>query len=150
MKQIITILSILFVFANCDNADSQNGDVEYSVILQGDRFNGNYDNLKENLVIKDQQTWTSLIGKMAVFSDTNYYFPDAIIDFKKYQVIVVIDQVRNYGGYSIDITKITQNNNRIFVTVEQLKPGGINAVVTQPFQMVKMRKSNKEVVFQQK
>lgn len=51
---------------------------------------------------------------------------------------------------SIDITKITQNNNRIFVTVEQLKHGGINAVVTQPFHMVKMRQSDKEVVFQQK
>lgn len=144
MKQIITFLSILFVFASCDNDDSQNRDLEYSVILQGDRFNGNYDNPKENLVIKDQQTWTSLIGKMAFLSDTNYYFPDAIIDFKKYQVIVVIDEVRHYGGYSIDITKITQNNNRIFVTVEQLQPGGINAVMTQPFHIVKMQKATKK------
>ncbi|KIQ23123.1 MULTISPECIES: protease complex subunit PrcB family protein [Flavobacterium] len=147
MKQIITILSILFVFASCDNDDSQNGDLEYSVILQGDRFNGNYDNPKENLVIKDQQTWTSLIGKMAFLSDTNSYFPDATIDFTKYQVIVVIDEVRQYGGYSIDITKITQNNNSIFVTVEQLKPGGINAVITQPFHIVKILKTGKKVVF---
>jgi len=108
MKQIITILSILFVFASCDNDDSQNGDLEYSVILQGDHFNGNYKNTKENLVIKDQQTWSNLISKINPFSDTNYYFPDATIDFKKYQVIVVIDEVRQYGGYSIDITKITQ------------------------------------------
>lgn len=147
MKQIITFLSILFVFASCDNDDSQNGDLEYSVILQGDRFNGNYDNPKDNLVIKDQQTWTSLIGKMAFLSDTNSYFPDAIIDFKKYQVIVVIDEVRQYGGYSIDITKITQNNNSIFVTVEQLQPGGINAVITQPFHIVKISKTGKKVVF---
>jgi len=147
MKQIITFLSILFVFTSCDNDDSQNGDLEYSVILQGDRFNGNYDNPKENLVIKDQQTWTSLIGKMAFLSDTNSYFPDAIIDFKKYQVIVVIDEVRQYGGYSIDITKITQNNNSIFVTVEQLQPGGINAVITQPFHIVKISKTGKKVVF---
>jgi protease stability complex PrcB-like protein len=149
MKQIITLFIILFVFASCDNTDSQNGDLEYSVILQGDRFNGNYDNPKENLVIKDQQTWTNLVGKMAFLSDTNYYFPDAIIDFKKYQVIVVIDEVRAYGGYSIDITKITENNNSIFVTVEQLKPGGINPVVTQPYHIVKIPKSNKKVVFQQ-
>lgn len=147
MKQIITILSILFVFASCDNDDSQNGDLEYSVILQGDRFNGNYDNPKENLVIKDQQTWTSLIGKMAFLSDTNYYFPDATIDFTKYQVIVVIDEVRQYGGYSIDITKITQDNNSIFITVEQLKSGGINAVITQPFHIVKISKTGKKVVF---
>ncbi|MDW8851660.1 protease complex subunit PrcB family protein [Flavobacterium sp. MMLR14_040] len=147
MKQIITILSILFLFASCDNADSETADLDFSTVLQGDHFNGNYGNTKENLVIKDQQTWSDLISKMNPFSDTNYYFPDATIDFTKYQVIVVIDEVRNYGGYSIDITKITQNNNSIFITVEQLKPGGINAVITQPFHIVKIPKTGKKVVF---
>lgn len=150
MKQIITFLSILLVFASCDNADSETRDLEYSVILQGDHFNGNYDNKKENLVIKDQETWNNLISKMNPFGDTNYYFPEATIDFTKYQVIAVIDEVRHSGGYSIDITKITQDNNRIFVTVEQLMPGGINSVMTQPYHIVKIPKSNNKVVFQQK
>lgn len=151
MKQIITILSILLVFASCDNdnANSEPKDLEFSVILQGDYFNGNYDNTKENLVITDQKTWSSLISKMKVFNDTNSYFPDATIDFKKYQVIAVFDEIHNYDGYSIDITKITQDNNRIYVTVDHLLPGGINAVITQPYHIVKITKSNKKVVFQQ-
>ena len=149
MKQIITLFIFLLVFAGCDNDESETTDLAFSVVLQGDHFNGDYDNKKQNLVIKDQTTWSSLISKMNPFPNTNYYFPDDVIDFEKYQVIAVFDQIRNYGGYSIDITKITENNNSIFVTVAQLKPGGINPVITQPYHIVKIPKSNKKVVFEQ-
>ncbi|QOG03275.1 protease complex subunit PrcB family protein [Flavobacterium sp. MDT1-60] len=148
MKQIIFIFSILFALTSCESDDSQTKEVTFSTILQNDSFYGNYDNPKANLVIRNQEDWTALISKMNPYSDTNYYVPDATIDFTKYQVIAVFDEVRNYGGYSIDITKITQTNNRIFVKIEQLKTGGLNAVITQPCHIVKIAKINKEVVFQ--
>lgn len=148
MKQIIFIFSVLFALTSCDSDDSQTKEVSFSTILQDDSFYGNYDNPKANLVIRNQEDWTALLSTMNPYTDTNYFVPDAIIDFTKYQVIAVFDEVRNNGGYSIDITKITQTNSRIFVKVEQLKKGGDNTVMTQPYHIVKIAKSDKEVVFQ--
>ncbi|MDR7372932.1 protease complex subunit PrcB family protein [Flavobacterium aquidurense] len=148
MKQIIFIFSILFAFASCDNDDSNTTTVESSLIIQGDFYNSMHTTKKENLVIKDQKAWNALLASMRLTAYTNYYFPEEIIDFTKYQVIAVFDEVRNYGGYSIDITKITQTKDHIVVKVEQLKTGGLNAVVTQPYHIVKIAKSDKEVVFQ--
>jgi hypothetical protein len=148
MKQIIFIFSILFAFASCNSDDSDTSNVESSLIIKGDFYSTHQPIKKENLVIKDQQTWSALIANMGFTLDTNYFFPDQSIDFSKYEVIAVFDEVRNYGGYSIDITKITQTNNRIYVKVEQLKKGGLNAAMTQPYHIVKIVKSDKEVIFQ--
>lgn len=150
MKQIIFIFSILFVFASCNSDDSDNNssNVTYSEIIKGDNYNGKDSNPKGNLVIKDQTTWNDVLSKMNLILPANMIFPDTNIDFTKYQVIAVFDQVRNYGGYSIDITKITETRNRIIVKVEQLKPGGIATVITQPYHIIKMPKSDKKIVFE--
>jgi hypothetical protein len=150
MKQIIFIFSILFVFVSCnsDDSDNKSSNVTYSEILKGDIYNGKDSNPKGNLVIKDQTTWNDVLSKMNLILPANMIFPDTNIDFTKYQVIAVFDQVRNYGGYSIDITKITETRNRIIVKVEQLKPGGIATVITQPYHIIKMPKNDKKIVFE--
>ncbi|TPG36337.1 protease complex subunit PrcB family protein [Flavobacterium pectinovorum] len=148
MKQIITLFSILFLLTGCSNNDDSNSsEVKYSVILQGDHFNGDYNNPKANLVIKDQVEWNKLLLKFNFITNANVISPDLTVDFTKYQMIAVIDDVYNYGGYSIDITKIIETNSSIFVKVEYLKPGGINTVITQPYHIVKIPKTNKKVVF---
>jgi PrcB C-terminal/Prokaryotic membrane lipoprotein lipid attachment site len=147
MKQIITLFSILFLLTGCSNDDSDTSNVKYSVIVQGDNYNVDTDKPKANLVIKDQEEWSKLLLKINILTTANSIMPDIDVDFTKYQVIAVIDEVHNYGGYSIDITKITQTNDAIFVKVEHLKPGGINAVLTQPYHIVKIARSEKKVVF---
>ena len=148
MKQILFIFSILFILTGCSSDESEQSNVEFSSILYGDDFSGNYDNQKANLVIKTQKQFDDLLSKYKLGPNPWENSMPLNIDFKKYQIIAVIDQVRNYGGYSIDITKITQTNKRIFVKVEQLKPGGFATVNTQPYHIIQMPKSNKKVVFE--
>lgn len=147
MKQIITLFSILFLLTGCNSDDSDTSNVPFSVIVQDDNFNTNANIPKSNLVIKDQTEWNNLLLKINILTAANSIMPDIDVDFTKYQVIAVIDQVRNSGGYSIDITKITETNNSIFVKVEQLKPGGFYTVITQPYHIVKIPKTNKKIVF---
>lgn len=147
MKQIITLFSILFLLTGCNSDDSDTSNVSYSVIVQGDNFNTNANIPKSNLVIKDQTEWNNLLSKINLVVNANSILPDTNVDFTKYQVIAVIDEVRNSGGYSIDITKITETNNSIFVKVEQLKPDGFYTVITQPYHIVKIPKTNKKVIF---
>lgn len=148
MKQILFIFTILFILTGCSSDESEPLNVEFSSVFYGDHFSGDYTNQKANLVVKNQKQLDILMAKYKLEPKSWENSMPLNIDFKKYQIIAVIDQVRNYGGYSIDITKITQTNNRIFVQVKQLKPGGLGTVITQPYHIVQMPKSNKKVVFE--
>lgn len=75
-------------------------------------------------------------------------FTEINIDFTNFQIIAVFDNIKLQGGHSIDITKISENENNIVVTIQNLLPGGINSVITQPFHIVKIPKSTKPVVFE--
>jgi len=143
MKKIILIFSLVFSLMSCSNDDSKSSEVKFSTVVQGDH-NGSGTIAASKLVIKDAAAWIELRNKIQYLSA---YYNEAEIDFTKEQLIVAIDKVQTTGGYSIDITKITENKNNIMVTIEQLKTGGDNTVITQPYHVVRMPKSGKEVVF---
>ena len=148
MKQILFILSIFFTLTSYSNDDSASSKVEFTEVYHGDFFNGDYNNPKANLVIKDLAEWNKLLVKLNLDIKPWQNAISTDIDFEKYQVIAVIDEIRNYGGYSIDITTITQTENQILVKVAQLNSGGIATAITQPYHIVKIPKSNKKVVFE--
>ncbi|MDQ5929645.1 MAG: hypothetical protein QG594_1425 [Bacteroidota bacterium] len=150
MKQIITFFTILFLLTGCSNDNDNNNSgqsaVEFKLIAQGDPSPSQTENIpKSNLVVKNTESWNSFLSKMSSYETSK--FTETNVVFAKYQIIVVFDQVYSNGGHSIDITKITENNNRIFVKVEKLLKGNIATVVTQPYHIVKIAKSSKKVVF---
>lgn len=148
MKQIITLFSILFLLTGCnnDNDDSKQSIVKFSVIAQGDPSPSLTQNIfKSNLVIKDTESWNNLLSKMSTYETSR--FIETNVDFTTYQVIVVFDQVYSNGGHSIDITKITENHNTVFVKVEKLLKGNDATVVTQPYHIVKIAWTTKNIVF---
>lgn len=147
MKQVITFLTILFLLGcNNDEENSVQTIVPFSVIAQGDPSPSQTENIsKSNFVVKNTESWNAFLSKMNSYETSK--FTETNVDFTKYQIIVVFDQVYGNGGHSIDITKITENNNSIFVQVEKLLTGNIATVVTQPYHIVKIAKSSKKVVF---
>ena len=148
MKQIITLFSILFLLTSCNNDsdDSKQSNVQFSVIAQGDPSPSQTQNIsKSNLVIKDSESWNNLLNTISTYEIAR--FTETNIDFSKYRVIVVFDQVYSNGGHSIDITKITEDHYHIFVKVEKLLKGNDATVVTQPYHIVKIPKTEKEIVF---
>ncbi|MTH18001.1 protease complex subunit PrcB family protein [Flavobacterium sp. LC2016-01] len=148
MKQIILFLSLALTFASCSNDNDDGSNIAFTTIYQRDNYGASPGTIpKSNLVITNQTDWNTLLEKLNIITQALYTTPDTNVDFSKYQVIAVFDEVRNSGGYSIDITKITQSNNEITVKVEQLKKGNLTSVITQPFHIVKIAKSNKTVVF---
>ncbi|TDO95423.1 protease complex subunit PrcB family protein [Flavobacterium sp. 245] len=148
MKQIILFLSLVLTLASCSNDDSERSNVSFTTILQNDIYGPKDGTIpKSNRVITNETEWNALLSQLNIITQALYESPDTNVDFTKYQVIAVFDEVRHSGGYSIDITNITQSNSQITVKVEQLKKGGFTSVITQPFHIVKIAKSNKTVVF---
>jgi hypothetical protein len=110
----------------------------------------------ENFIISNDSNWTNIknlmdapyiaIGLGNYY--TNQYFTETTINFNNFTVIAVFDQVYGTGGHSIDITNITEYEDNIVVTVENLQTGNFSSVVTQPYHIVKIPKATKPIVFE--
>lgn len=149
MKQIITLFSFLFLLTSCSNdSNSNQSDVSFSTVVQKDLSPSDQKPIAETkVVITDIQAWNAFITKISVVNEESKYFIDTNIDFTKFQIIAVIDQKYLNGGHTIDITKIAENKNNIYVKVEKLHTGNIATVLTQPYHIVKIAKSSKKVIF---
>ena len=120
------------------------------LIAQGDLSGNGAESIpQQNIVITNNEDWENLKTAMNSYRDntTQYYFSEEYIDFLQYQVIAVFDEVKTHGGFSIDIVEITEYSDKIVVEVSKLKQGGLLCVITQPFHIVKIPISNKEIVF---
>ncbi|MCL2130868.1 MAG: hypothetical protein FWH36_00205, partial [Lentimicrobiaceae bacterium] len=104
---------------------------------------------KQNLVITTQTDWENLITAMNSVNNLTDSFAEINIDFSKYQIIAVFDEVKSEGGWSVDITDITEHSNGIRVSYANLETGDSTSVVTQPFYIVKIPASPKPVFFMQ-
>jgi len=101
----------------------------------------------KNLVIKTEYDWNNLINKMMTVSNSELNFSETEIDFSEYQVIVVFDEVRNTCGFTVDITDITEYEDRIEITYKNLGSGNLMYIINQPFHFVKIPASTKNLIF---
>jgi hypothetical protein len=108
---------------------------------------GREENSKQNLVIKNEAEWESLKTAMNTINNVTDRFIETDIDFSAYQVIAIIDEVKGTGGWTVDITDITEYSDSIVVTIQNIKTGSFTSVMTQPYHIVKIPASDKEIVF---
>lgn len=152
MKKIFLIAVLAMVLANCssDNNESfSSQSIEFSTIARFVIGNTPFlDNSEsQNIIISDSATWEGFLV------DLEYHLGysidmDSSIDFETYQVISVFDQVRPTGGYSISVISITENQNNIVVNFETSYDDGITfQMPIQPYHIIKIPKSDKEIVF---
>ncbi|TDS58867.1 protease complex subunit PrcB family protein [Myroides indicus] len=106
---------------------------------------------QENKVVTDLTELEALIDRIDYIKYGNdtivELLENADIDFEREMIIAVFDEVKNHGGYSIDITKVEEHEKEILVTIERLHRGDLTAHFTQPLHIVKISKINKPVVF---
>ncbi len=149
-KTIILIVSIFFI-VSCNNneTDTTFQPVEIIPTLIGKgSLSGNEGISQSNLVIQNQTDWQNLMNQMdsnGNFTDT---FSETDIDFENFMIIAIFDQVHGNDGWTIDIINITENENNIVITIDNLETGGLGGVITQPFHIVKISISNKPIVFE--
>ncbi len=69
------------------------------------------------------------------------------VDFSRDMVIAVVDRTEPSGGFRLEITDIEDAAGRLVVRVSKTIPGPdciVTAVITQPFHLVRMAKSDLE------
>lgn len=124
----------------CENNIVSRNELKFETIIKD--LNSNQ-TTQSNGVIKSEGEWVQALQK------TNAELP-APVDFSKDMIIAVFQGEKNTGGYNIEINKIIEKENVIEVTVIETSPGRrcmVTKAFTSPFHIVKIQKSNKEVVF---
>lgn len=145
MKLIFVLLFSVFMTSCPSNQDNSIISL-YNGSLAG---SGEEGFKKENLVINSEREWKEFLTKLDSANSISSQFKN-IIDFSKNTVLVAIDNKSNTGGVSINITEITQKNSKLFVNVTSKGPKPtdmVAMVLTQPIHIVKIQKTNKEVIF---
>jgi hypothetical protein len=165
---LVLITFTFFVFVSCKKtgelitSEVINGNeisiplqnIPFTTIVQGDP-DACVDSfrLRQNMVITDSIGWKNLIKE---FVPSGYPYTTVFgilvkteIDFSTYQIIAVFDKIHSSGTHKTDITAITEYTDKIIVNVSYFTISHGPSVVTRPYHIVKIQRSNKKIVFQE-
>ena len=150
MKSVISMTLLFFLLIGCNK--KENSYIPQNLtsvwIGKGDIYGNGDENIpQQNIIITNQEDWNNLMNSMNSVNNVSNSFTETNINFEVYQIIAVFDEIKNSGGYSIDITSVVENEDNIVVFVDKLLNGSVNDVITQPFHIIKIQKSNKLIYF---
>ena len=136
---------------NISNTKMENNNIatqDYIVISKGNLYGSGAEGIEDqNLVITNENDWNELIAKMDSVNKVSDSFSETEIDFSKYSLIAVFDTVKGSGGHSLEID-VKPNSENIEVHVSRKSPEGMaTTVMTQPYVIVKIAKSELPIVF---
>ena len=140
---------ILLTFIGCSEDDAnQTVDVEKTVIAEG-FFLSNEVIPGQNLLISDQAEWQELLEMLETkHPNITTDISEANLDFADHQVIVVIDEVRPHTGHFINVSNILENQSNLIATVVIGNSESGYTALSQPYEIIKIKKSNKPVIFE--
>lgn len=150
MHKLLGIVILLFAL-NCKSTQNQAKMTKDNIVVigKGNLYGSGAERIdKQNLVITTSEEWKDLLNKMNSVNNVTDSFSETEIDFSKYIVITVFEEVKNTGGHSLDLI-IQEAKDKILVEVLRKSPDGIaTSVMTQPYFIVKILKNDLPVVFQ--
>ncbi len=101
-----------------------------------------------NLVIQDSQAWVDLWNQHMLFMIEPMPVPE--VDFAENMVVAVFMGEVNTGGYALHIFEVVETGSSVVVKMERVEPGPrciVPQVLTQPYHMVQIARTEKPVTF---
>lgn len=135
---------------SCNNDDNkssfQSTEITFTEIGKGALYGNGVENISQsNLVINNQTDWENLISQMNSVNNVSDTFSETSIDFNNYIILAVILEVKG-NGWEVKISNVVENEANITVTIEETEL--INSVINQPYHLIKIPKTIKEIVFE--
>lgn len=100
---------------------------------------------QSNLVITNGNDWQTLMNQMNTVNEVTEGFSETDIDFDTYMVLAVFLEVKN-TGWKVEMNSVMENETEVDVAIQELEFE--NAVMCQPFHIVKIPVTDKEIVFE--
>jgi hypothetical protein len=144
LSAAILLVAAFIVLGGCEG-NKYPITLDLTLIGKGNVSGSGAENLnKQNVVITDSIQWQRLLSEMDSHRSVSSSLTETNIDFDKFQLIVIIDSVRP-NLCEINIKSITENKSDISVCIEKTSYDA--TAVTQPFCIVKIGKTNKNINF---
>ncbi|MDR0363633.1 MAG: hypothetical protein LBH92_01205 [Bacteroidales bacterium] len=103
---------------------------------------------KKGLIIAQQSEWDILREEIKGAICTTDNFLTEKVNFSTCQIIAVFEEIKSNDGWSIDITEVTEYDDEIIVKVTNFNMGNDKEAETQPFHIITIPISEKEIVFE--
>ena len=149
MKTTILFFSLIFAIScnrSDNNSEFQSTEITFTEIGKGELSGNGTENIAQsNLAINNQTDWESLMNQMNSFNNVTNTFTETTIDFENYTIIAIFLEVK-LNGWTITINDITENENNLSISVTESELE--TTVISQPFHIVKIPKTNKEIVLE--
>ena len=149
-KAFLLFVTLSFGYLpNCNKPENNFKLTDFTTIGQENLYgNGSEKIGQENLIISDTGSWNELITKMNTVNNVSDGFTEIDIDFMNFMIIAIFDKVYGNGGHSIDINKIEETESKVIVTTDNILKGDITCIMTQPFHIVRIEKTDKLIFFE--
>tara|TARA_B110000902_G_C14012077_1_gene476871 strand:- start:90 stop:539 length:450 start_codon:yes stop_codon:yes gene_type:complete len=149
MKTILLFLSFFTLLSSCEN-DEVESNFQATELIFTDVGRGHLSNnslyTQENIIIDNDADWQNLLSNFnSVNNNITDSFYETSINLDSFTVVAVIDTKNS--STTVDITTITENSSDVIVHIENLQMG-LSQDVANPFHIVKMPKTTKDIVFE--
>ncbi|GGW58806.1 hypothetical protein DFQ11_101964 [Winogradskyella epiphytica] len=148
--QALIILSLLFVFS-CKTSKNaaKMANTDSVLIAKGNLYGSGSEGIeKQNTIIDNQSDWENLMAQMNSVNKVSDTFTETKIDFENYIAVAVFDDVKGSGGHSLELEVTTTSEKRIVNIIRTSPEGHATMVMTQPFCIVILPKTDAPIEFQ--
>ncbi|MDR6299626.1 protease complex subunit PrcB family protein [Mesonia maritima] len=148
MKKLFALIVLSISLMSCNSMKNFNSD-SLTEISKGVLTGAGEEGIEaQQRIITSEAEWNSLVRKMNSVNNMSKNFKTNDIDFSKEMVVAVFDKVMNTGGHSIWVSDVKTIDNEVQLMVSEKHPDGMaTSVMTQPYYLAKMPKTDKKVVF---
>ena len=145
MKNLIYLVLSLFVLTACSNDDNDviANDVQFTTVGKN-TLNGGENIPQSNFVFNNETDWNNFLIQVNAINDVSGTFNETEIDFAAFTVIAVVDDIKTSGS-EINIVTAVENTNTITISSELTIYS--TTVISQPFHIIKIPKTNKPIIF---
>lgn len=147
IRSTIGILVQLFLLMGCKTG--QNGIseiIQFTVIEQNSLYgNGEEGLASKEFIISNTKDWHQLLEKMG--RNNGSKLSDEPINFSKYDIIAVFDQIRPSSGFSLAVDVCQLEGYIVIETISIVPQGPAASVITQPYVILKIEKTNVPIKF---
>ena len=142
---LLFLLTSSLISCNKNDIEEKTNSITFTEIGKGALYGNGAEGIPQsNLVITNNTDWQNLMNQMNAVNNVTDNFTETNIDFSVYEIIAIFLDVKG-NGWEVSITDITEDNANIYVDKSEKEYD--NSVITQPFHIVRIPKSNKPVIF---
>lgn len=147
----ISILLFILIISSCtvtkptEQLETETNPVNFTVLKKGNLYGGGSEEIEEGVVvIRSFEELQTIVAKV---NSANQTVDEGLVSdihfFDENMLLFVFDKLRGTGGFTMSVQGIYQSKEQLILELVKSAPDGpATTVMTQPFQIIELQKSD--------